>query len=528
MYSERKIVVPEKYSFKREFPLFFISFVVLALVFQFVLLGYCVHHDDLYYFVWNSRQLTKHPQFMAFALLYGRPLGALIYVGEGYLIETISDANFVRLIHVFIVSLISFVIYSWLRITHTKLINAFLLSISICVLPAFLVTVFWSTQIINSYAVLTSSLSAILLSKVALERPSEKSLEIFYLIAAIGLLMISPFIHQNGAMFFWVIFAIFILYIPAHSFSWKKLKRPIIYYFSVFGFSMAFYFFIYKIVLIPLSVKYGFVDNYNTPRATLAIDPLGKLKWFFGEPLNNALNLWNIFPVKKITILVVAIIIIGFFLELMTCYKIKDSEYKNVRIAWRHFQKSIFIIFLILLSFLPNFATHENNSMYHTLICLTALLLLLFYRGINQLVDVLPVPQKENVKTGVLSLITVIALFTASNNVLNYQGLPCSIEQRYIKSVIKQNDLSKYDTFHIIKPRPNDFFAKRHRYGEFGVPSSFWWHDVPGVVRSVLFDLKIKKEEMQRFRFTSSYSSEPVQIDNKTLIIDVTKLKYFR
>lgn len=515
----------EAYSFKKEFPIFFLILVIFGLAIHSFLFGYCVSHDDLYYFVWDSRKLTAHPQFNAFFYLYGRPLGALIYVGDGYLVNSLADGNLMRLHHIVVVGIFGFILFSWLRINNFKMIDAILISLSVITLPAFLLITFWASQVINGYALITSSISAIILAKVAFSE-ADKRINIKLVALSFLLIFMSPFIHQNGAMFFWVIFGIILLNKPLHYFTFGNLKKPLLLYFSVFGFAMVSYFLTYFYVLTPMGKARGLIDQLD--RANVSTDIIKKLTWFFGEPLNNALNFWHILPSKTISAISMLIILFGLFYEFIYSRQQAESGGEKRENLKGFVVKFLLLILVVLLAYLPNLAAGENKSHYHTLVSIGPMLFLLLIHGVRQIVYLIPVTNKASLNSSVLGIIATIAVFNASNLSLNNQSIPCSLELGIIKSTLKEYDLSKYSKIHVIQPRQGQFLVEVHRYGAFGVPSSFWWHDVNSVVRSVLFDLGFTKEKIRRFKITYAYRDKTKPVGDDTILIDLSRMNDYR
>ena len=113
---------------------FLILLGVIISIFSPLITNYFLHHDDYYYFVWQKEHWQTHPQFKAF-ILYGRPIGDLIVLGEGSLIRHVADANLVRFMNVILLTIVAFLVYLWCRLNKMSPPAAFCLALLICFLP---------------------------------------------------------------------------------------------------------------------------------------------------------------------------------------------------------------------------------------------------------------------------------------------------------------------------------------------------------------------------------------------------------
>jgi len=267
---------------------------------------------------------------------------------------------------------------------------------------------------------------------------------------------------------------------------------------------------------VPTLNYFGHSDPDNL--ASFTLDPVEKISWFFREPLTNALNIWSIFPTIFISLTTVGIIIVGLLIELFVEYKsgvAKNQQKKNLE---KYFLKIIILGALFILCYLPNLAAGRNAAFYHTLPVLTMVIVLLVFNAIRRFLMVFSPLYKTKIQTGILLIMSIVAMYTAYRNIKNYIAEPCEAEIQHVIFSIKNSDIDNINHIHLIRPRWGlDFNSKRFRYETFGVPSSVYWMNAPGLVTLALSEIGIARERVRGIRITSSGLNDPQELEDSNL-----------
>lgn len=147
--------------------------------------------------------VDREPFFFAFDTVHwvavGRSIGALVANIQLQFIDEVSDLRYARLFNVFFLSVICFSFFLYFE-KFISTIQALVISVSICLLPAFILGVIWAF----SFAFfLVAPLIAFFAGALIIVEGS-KSLVRFSRIFGVILFLISLFMYQPSAMFFFV------------------------------------------------------------------------------------------------------------------------------------------------------------------------------------------------------------------------------------------------------------------------------------------------------------------------------------
>lgn len=293
--------------------LFLLFIVVSFLAYAPVTQGHYFTAED-YSMIWTSDwegiNMQSYIWHLRNMVWEGRPLETLYryLIFNKYInpVKTVAAANSVRFVGAISLGLLSYVLYLIFKVNRFKSSHAFLLSILICTLPPLQTYVSRVYTVVFIYGVLLSALSALILFKVVFREDRVKTVHMAIAVStAIVLFIISLNIYQPASMTYWAMVVIPLIKINDRDYTKKKFL-PFIIYFSAGFASMIIYWGIIKIIgsLLqnPLSYRSAFIHPG---------DIFNRIIWFIYYPLYGALNLWNIFPAKKVGLFVGFVIVAG-------------------------------------------------------------------------------------------------------------------------------------------------------------------------------------------------------------------------
>ncbi len=467
--------------------------IILLLTYAPVFQGHYLYAED-YFYIWAGGEKTVNNKTYAEHLhkieWEGRPLETLYtyLIFNKYInpLQSIEAANSARLIGVVGTGLLAYVLFLIFKANRFRTDHAFLLSILICTLPPIQTYVGRVYTVIFVYSVLLSALSALILFKAVFreDRKNTAHIIISVLIAMI-LFIISLNVYQPTAMTYWALAVIPLIMIRDEDFTKKRFLFFII-YFSTGFVSMLIYMGITKIIGLqlntPLSSRGTFIHRSEI---------YDRIIWFINYPLYGALNLWNIFPVKKVALFVGILIVSG----MLYCFGRAVFQIIVENKRWILLLRYLIIPPLIPLSFLPNILTTNLNSvpLHRYLIALEISLLLLLYWSLIKTTDIFRSLlnfsadlQKKIISIGLI-ILTVITVFHANHNVKKYFSDLHTNELRYTKNIVQEfgiSNLSKVSYILVIRP-------DKHSLYEFGVLSSLSDVGSVSMVKLSLYELGI-------------------------------------
>lgn len=432
-----------------------------------------VHHDDINFFLRTPSPYTI-PAFDA-NFFIGRPLGAMRLMAYNLFINQVSDLTFFRFISVILLSLSAWLMSLSLRNYYTKEIYALLATLIIFTLPPF--------QILVGFAGTCATPIALFLSTLA-SRFAEKPF------LSLILLLMSLLIYPPLATFYWVIVAIEILsfHITPRNQARARLKNLFLINFS----ALSIYFLIllvtkpYFIHLAPLGYN-PYVINFSV---------LKELYWFMGEPLFNALNLWNIFPRRGWGYAVLLFLLITCLMRLLKLY----SELKDNKMQPKQFYERCVLFVLFMLLFFFSYLPTTTSGFYRCLPALMSMVMLVILWSLNTWIGLLSAKSQRVVLPVLLAAILAAGIAWANWNLYLYRVKPSAIELQYLLENFKRIDISQLKSVHIIRP---DSQGLKFRYDEFGTPTTLYNQNILAVVSCALREINKERlvvEEIQHDR----------------------------
>lgn len=323
----------------------------------------------------------------------------------------------------------------------------------VCVTPPFQVYAAWDVCWPYPYAACAAGIAAVVARRGLNSIIDRKRIAtgVLFFVAAIALLVLSLATYQPAAMVFWLFAAVLLLC------DTVRFRRTVL-LFAVLGIIMA--------VALGLDAESGRIivplvagHSFAAPRTQLVTDIHAKVTWFFQQPLLDALNVYNLFPMVTIAVAVSALGVLGLFVYLPGPLAVRLGK---VGIA----------VLLLPLSYLPNMVVAESWASYRTQVGLTSLCVLyvalgalaMFQRG-NSFIRV-------SVANMVLASVMVVISLIATRNVMRDFALPQSEELAVLQTQLVSGRLDTATSIYMIPSTWDDSAAADTRYDEFGTPTS--------------------------------------------------------
>ncbi len=430
----------------RSIILFLLLFLIIAIVFSPVLYFNYLYHDDATFWVKFKELGFKHIYF-DICITECRYGDALLLSIENFFVHKVADLKFLRFLGVLISSCNAYLLLLQMRRLSFSDIQAILIIPAIFFLPGF-------EDILGcgEYAPIIA-LSIFLASWSFYRIETGRGMALPFLSFFFALTVYPP-----AAMFYWTMLGMYILFVRDRrtpAFKVITIRSMTVGLTGILIFAII-------IFLMHFSLAHKTISALYNP-FVISQDWRGKLSWFFQEPLENALNLWNIFPKTA-----VSAAISGFIALTLLVIFIKNPKGSGrLRFA------AVFI-FVLFLTFLPNLAASENAAFYRCLIPLTSLIWLLLVWCIFQWMDIIPTLMTRWSVLALLCTILVYAGITACHNVLYYRVFPSYVEWNAYKFMAQEIQLKKVDAIHVVFP----YHFPVERYDEFGTLSSDYITDI--------------------------------------------------
>jgi hypothetical protein len=482
-------------------------FLVLAVVYMPVYTGNYAFWDDYYLF---GGEYFTNVAVRILSDVMARPLAAEMISRVGPLLS-FEHGNIVRLIHVVSLSVLAFVLFRLLRKNAVSRSNSLLVAVIIFTLPTSQVL---AAQVMVGFAVIPAMVVASLAALAALKGTAKtdlrRALLNFYSLSASALLVAALLMYQPAAMFYWVLVAVPLMFAAGHG----EVRLP-----RVFG--------LYGIPFLAMGIYFiiGLLKTENVPTPSsfyvfgLTREPVEKIKWFISGPLGDALAPWHVFPSVPFAYFSTALIVAGAAASLaMTIREHGAERFKSS--AAVILLRSILVLSLVPLSFIPNIVSSGEFAPYRTMIALVPVVVLLLYWAVRELALLLPGRAGNAVLTAALALVALAGSYRAQENVNHYFVHPSTAEVRYIKDALLNSDLKRYESILLIPPEYSRVFP-RTRFDEFGaITSTSRAHRVPQMITIIQTipdserggPLTLLFSEKEKFRGA----------DEKTLVIDMT------
>ena len=266
--------------------------------------GACYGFVDDYVLVDASRPLPDW-SMLAWIARDGRPLYGLLLNIVMAPLGDVCDLRFVRLLCVLLEAGIATQIFALAHRHGWPAATAAAMALLVAALPGFAVAAAWATLVGPLAAIALGLAAAWFALPAAGERAGTGRLA-----AAACLLAAALSIYQPGAMAFFPGIAVALARRPLQAATLRDQVLPAA---IVFVAVVAAYALFY--LALPLLMPWPGLGGPRSSRAVLALDLWGKLVWFLGVPLRQALNLFNLDPLPKFGLLVLVLVALGTLLR---------------------------------------------------------------------------------------------------------------------------------------------------------------------------------------------------------------------
>jgi hypothetical protein len=451
--------------------------IILAAAYLPVLITEYVYHDDVNLFLKSPVQPLPVSTKTNF-LVYGRFLGAAVYMLTSWPVRFISDLQFLRFFTIIQLSLAAWIIFPFVRKLMPNKISAVLLTGTFFTLPAFQVLVANAGMSFDAAGTLLAALAAAITAKISVnDNLMKRGLQARTLIAVLVFLL-SLTVHQATAMFYWGVAALVLL--ANHRDSVKEIFNRAM-NFILTGFAgMGLYALMLKAIK-PFTVKY--IGGMNNP-FEMRLDLFAQLQWFFAEPVHNALNLWSVYPTQILAALIKLVIVSGLIIFGFNLFQSDKQRAKMLAARASLLAAAVFV--LLVLSFLPNLITIVRQPFYRCLSGVSLIVFGLLIWSVAQWLAVLSRPEKYGRSVTIFcSLLAIYALFAAGNNLFLYRVKPSHTLTKYLKEQFRSGNLQKYKRIHFIHPPAASLKA---RWDEFGMITPVYAHDWLGLTACGLIE----------------------------------------
>ncbi len=489
---------------------------ILSVMYSPALFIQYAHHDSAAFFDRMPGKFEKHSLHdIDFAL--GRFVAAYLETGIGLLVDSISDLNVLSFLSLLMISLCGYFIFLRLERILRNRMAAFFSTIILLSLPSFEIIVVYASIVYFTPAIVCSFYAAEAVDKIPIG--SNDRTKMFFGNFAIStvLLVCALSIHQSMAMVYWGTAAL-ILWESSQKDFGTFCKKAFNLFFAGF-FAMGTYAVILQLVKSRFIARtWGEYNPY-----VINLDFLNKFKWFFEEPVFNTLNLWNLFPEKRLPVMILLFVVSACAMVFFRNVFDKTSgERTPVRLAKCLLIGSLFFL-LLPLSFLPNMLANGHVAWYRCCIALTLVIGVILLWALIQWTSLLPVGIGKKVFVAILFLASLWGVSKAFDNVLRYVVFPNHLEIEYIKQIVDQTDTRSYQHIHIIRPSLSWMNA---RYDEFGILSTYYAGGISSLLKCIYRELgKEGKLYEPDVTFSSGLPEEQIRFSNRTLVIDMNRLR---
>ncbi|WP_336767445.1 glucosyltransferase domain-containing protein [Pantoea endophytica] len=381
--------------------------------------------DDWYYLF--SAQ-TDPASILKWDVLSGRPAyGALRYVFS-FLISSLNSLILIRVLSVASLILLSCYFYKFIseRDILKNPLQRVIFSLVICLLPSF--------QVFNAWSVCFPFVTSILLagwSYSALTRlRGIKGVTVSAL-----LITLSFAIYQPTAMCF-----LFFAFMDTCLTPRKVAKKELIRTFLIIFFGMLMALILAKV--IPL-----LLFGETLSRSNITLDLMGKIKWFFVEPLKNAIC--NFDTGRKALSVIVSLLFIFIGLK---------------KISGNGKEKVILSLLFAVAAVTPNLLVTESWAAYRTISALSLITTSCFLIGLFVMID------KTKYSRFLYLLLPVAAGWLAANNIKEGFSSPQQKEYALLKDEITKVVAKDFDgaLYYRLNSENLPKIAKSSKYDEFG------------------------------------------------------------
>lgn len=437
------------------------------------------------------------------AIAGGRPTYALLLRIFFAPLEGIGDLQYVRLFGVFFTAVLMFCVYRFLVHRGWEALSSFFFVVILGALPSFQVYASWATVSFYPCAMLASAGGLLCVERACAE--SQNGRPWWWAVAAVGFVTLALTIHQSSAMFFWFFAAVILL---SPQVTGTNLFRRLWWYGGVMAVSLLLGFIIFRIGIW----LYG-IGPVGPQRASIVTNLPEKISWFLREPLINAFNGIFLFPTPQLAIAIGLWAAGGLTLLLQGTGKEKIT-------------KSICLLALLPLSYLPNLLVAENWASYRTLGVLAPLVMLYVFAALSGYEQFLRRFVTVRLCPMILGVVALYSTVLAARQVSTYFAIPQHQELEFMRARLARVDWSQVRSLYF--SGGNELSALRGaqlpaRYDEFGSCSLIPHWSVLAMPYLLLHALAPERREVPTALASPDDKTPPADV----LVIDLREFSSF-
>ncbi|MBI5237715.1 MAG: hypothetical protein HY887_04760 [Deltaproteobacteria bacterium] len=419
---------------------FLASLIVYILVFRPLLVLPLAQHDDYHFFVrGRTGSLFLHPQSLPLFYL-GRPVTGTLASLAFPFIDTPSDLAYLRMITIFFASVSTAFLAICLKKTDIGKLPALFASIAIFLLPGAQVFVLLAVFSPLMAAVFFALLSATLLQKIKVNdllrcRLLIKPRTILLIVSALLSLLVSVHSYPASTMFFLMPTLVTVLFTCMD--KWRETRLIVLRNLIFFGIVLLIYFLAHRFITIPLLIK-------NYPEAAhvigggtmyqfaVSLDLMNKIHFFLYDLSLKGFNLWNIYVNLGIAICILSFIAAGIAVALWKLTRKTAFERRHIS---PFLQALIFVVFLLILSNLPNLSAKGGYSAFRTIFAYMAMIVILLIWSVKSISNILPEEWRTNSLRCATGLLMLAGGFFAQRDILT-TAVSEHLELTYLRAVV--------------------------------------------------------------------------------------------
>ena len=431
--------------------------------------GAYVYHDDYYLLLTSGRLCSNHPQYNAYMLDYGRPVGIAIKCALSNFFDEPTHAYVARSLTVVGVWFLSILLYFQIVKFANALAAAFIAGACVCVVALHPPI----SMLANAHHVWAATLG--LAGGLLAAAPGSGTIRYVRLFLSGFACFLALAIYQPGAFLFVLPFVVMCLV--------KEVRLIRVYWWIV--------------SLIPIGVAtilYGFLYlGKGSSRFKLLADLSSKIAWFSNEALPLSLGLWD-FRISLFSIVLFALSCFSLAILL-----ILDLREKGRNAALNRIFGLFCGAFLIILSFTPNLIAAESQFFYRTALSfqltLAVAAFILILQAVNRVHCYLytaAVPILDCAITLLMGIFAAGGVHRAQYNVTWGYVVPATIEFNWLTHKLAGVNFSEKRNIHII--RPSGALNTLSFKDEFGRMTTEFPQDVPWVVLGAMRKLGLPPE----------------------------------
>ncbi|RAO77900.1 glucosyltransferase domain-containing protein [Dyella jiangningensis] len=432
--------------------------VLVFLVYSAVLVNSFGVLDD-YNFLYNA--IRRNNDTVTLLLGAGRPLNAYLLDWGFRAAGSIEGLARLRAITLLGFALLASGLFVFVRRHGLSLVASFALAAGTVLLPSFQVYAAWAQHFTTPYAGLLALVAAYLLS---LAYSPAGSLRMSVACKSALLLTMAVLIYQPMAMIFavGVLISVVTSRQPMREYGFARLVVTGV----VFAFAMV-------VGFVALKIGQHYHPN-GSARYGLVSDFSGKAKWFFEEPLPNALSFFWV-PVSKWGVWAVAAVMVLGYVGYARKHGMRQGGY-------------VLIVSLgvVLVSYLPNLATAENWASYRSIGVLACALftiaVLLAFVPLAGRLGMGDENRPLNARVALLAAVLLCLSVTAAGRVSRSFVQPNLMEINNLASLFKGRTDQPISRILIRPSSWMDSAANPVLYDEFGMQSSLDDHRATVIV----------------------------------------------